>query len=47
MNRLLEAVKAWDEDGHVGQVVDPDYCDCETCRAQTELREALEEAKAS
>lgn len=43
--RLLAAVSRMDDLGHVGQEVAPDYCDCETCEAQSELRLALEAAR--
>lgn len=40
--RVIAAAQRFDELGHVGQSVDPDYCPCEDCKAQTELRESLD-----
>ena len=44
MTSLLAALERWDELGHVGQVVESTYCDCDDCKAQTELRLELEKA---
>jgi hypothetical protein len=46
--RLISAVLAWADLGHVGDAVDPAYCpgdsevECKDCPAQTELSLSLE-----
>lgn len=44
--RLIQAALRWDELGHVGPEVDPDYCGCDDDTAESELRRSLDAVKA-